>query len=255
MEHVFEAARLFFERSSDEKRRFAMPGQLEGWRDLGAEYSDDPERPDLNEAFGLVARNRSRTADLGWIDDNPLHAALRRAMDVLTPKVDALFADLKANLAPSGDDLVASEWSYLQVNYYRPSRESRDLLQDAHEDGHLLTVLAADQPGLELEIDGAFRPAPRDPNALVVMPGSILTAMTGGRIAPLRHRVRRDAGIASRISMMFFVNPSLEEPPEAWLPDAAGRRADIREAAIAASTAFGLPALDRAASLDAGAPS
>lgn len=254
IEHVFETARTFFESPQQEKIRFSLPGQLEGWRDLCAEFSHSPDRPDLNEAFGLVDRNRSRTADLGWIERNPLHATLRRAMGFLTPKVDAFFEELRLAIAPDGDPLRASDWSYLQVNYYRPARESRDLLQDEHEDGHLVTVLSADQPGLEIEVDGAFRPAPRDPNTLIVMPGSILTQMTGGRIAPLRHRVRRQAGVESRTSVMYFVNPSLDAPPRAWLQDADGRRADIREAAIAMSTAFGLPPLDCAAMLSEVAP-
>ena len=48
---------------------------------------------------------------------------------------------------------------------------------------------------------------------------------------------------------MYFVNPSLDAPPRAWLADADGYHADIREAVIATSTAFGLPPLDHAATL------
>ena len=249
IEHVFQTAHCFFESREEEKIPFSLAGQLNGWRDLGVEFSDSPDRPDLNEAFGLVDRNRASMAALGWIESNPLHAALLDALTLIKPMVDSLFDELRLILSPDGDRLNASDWSYLQVNYYRPADERRNLLQDAHEDGHLVTVLTANQPGLEIEVEGKFQPAPSDGNSLLVMPGSILTRMTGGLIAPLRHRVCRLAETKSRLSLMYFVNPSLDTPPSAWLADANGNLADIREAVIATSTAFGLPALDRAATL------
>ena len=39
------------------------------------------------------------------------------------------------------------------MNYCLPTPPERDLLQDKHEDGHMVTVLHATAPGLEIYVD------------------------------------------------------------------------------------------------------
>src|SRR5262245_64152211 len=59
-DRVFALADEFFARSAAEKRRFAHPAWVEGYRELGPEYSQVPERPDLTESFSIWHRNRTR---------------------------------------------------------------------------------------------------------------------------------------------------------------------------------------------------
>jgi isopenicillin N synthase-like dioxygenase len=135
--------------------------------------------------------------------------------------------------------------SYLQFNYCLPTPPERDLLQDKHEDGHLLTVLHATAPGLEIFIDECAGPLLPAPDEVVVMPGSVLTALTGGRVAPLYHQVRNhNLGEGERQSLMYFVNPEIDEPLYSWAASDRGERIDIRPHVQNAPSMFGLPPVE-----------
>lgn len=247
VDDIFEAAHAFFSLPQSEKAAFARPDILEGYRTLGAEFSETADRPDLNETFAMVLRNRTRNDVADWAETNPLHRAMRAAVRPYVTLVDGVLDGLRTAHAPDGDSISSEEFSYFQLNHYRPKREERDLLQDAHEDGHLLTLVTSRQPGLEIEVDGAFEQVVLAPNEVLVMPGSILTLMTGGRMKPLVHRVRNIRGVDERSSLMFFVNPSLTNPPRAWLPDSAGAFPDIARATIESSQVFGLSSIEAVA--------
>ena len=75
------------------------------------------------------------------------------------------------------------------------------------------------------------------------MPGSVLTALTGGKIAPLYHQVRNH-GLSDRQSLMYFVNPEVEAPLFSWIDAPDGTREDIREHVQNAPTMFGLPPVE-----------
>ena len=243
LDDVFRSAEIFFGLPAAEKADFARPDILEGYRTLGAEFSRTAERPDLNETFAMVLRNQARPDLADWPAANPLHRALRAAAHDYVELVDGVLENLRRAINPEGDAVASAEFSYFQLNHYRPQRERRDLLQDAHEDGHLLTVVTARQPGLEIEVDGAFEAVSLAPDELLLMPGGILTLMTGGAVQPLLHRVRNVPGVAERSSLMFFVNPSLTKPPRAWAPASDGSYPDIAQATIESSQMFGLASI------------
>jgi isopenicillin N synthase-like dioxygenase len=244
LDQVFDSADRFFARRPEEKKRYERPDILEGYRDVGAERSGPFERPDLNESFSLVLRNMARNDIVSWAGTNPLHRALRAAAPRYAALVDSILEGLRYMLNPHGDRVSSAAFSYLQLNYYRPQQEQRDFLQDIHEDGHLLTVVTSRQPGLEAEIDGRFEAINFDPDELLVMPGSILTLMTGGRIRPLPHRVRNVEGVAKRASLMYFGNASVKHPPRAWIAAPDGSLPDIGVANAEASKLFGLPSIE-----------
>jgi len=148
---------------------------------------------------------RERTS-LPWARTNPLHLALRAAAPRYAALVDGMLEEIRRELNPRGDRVASAEFSYFQLNHYRPRGETRDFLQDAHEDGHMLTVVTSRQPGLEAEIGGRFEAVNFARDELLLMPGSILSQMTGGRVRPLVHRVRNHPGLAKRQSLMFFAN-------------------------------------------------
>lgn len=72
------------------------------------------------------------------------------------------------------------------------------------------------------------------------MPGSVLTDLTGGKIAPLYHRVRNHR-LAGRLSLMYFVNPEVAEPLYPWVGSAEELRTDLRERVMSRPAMFGLP--------------
>jgi len=240
---AYTLADEFFARSPEEKQRFAMPAFVEGYRELGPEYSQVPQRPDLTESFSAWNRNRARAELDSWAAGCPLHGALREASSMLGHMLRGLFAAMAEYFAPGSPELRFYSATYIQLNHYYPSRHSRELLLDRHEDGHLVTLVRTNAPGLEIELDGRMVPAPYGDDELLVMPGSLLSLMTGYRVKPLYHQVRNSHRTDPRSSMLFFVNPEIDQVLEPWILNDSNRGIDIIERANAAPTQFGLPTL------------
>jgi len=243
---VFGSADRFFAGSKKEKGQYRFKSDVEGYREIGAEFSVSEDRPDLNEAYGLVLGNIAATTGHGWAETNALYKSLLEVSRFYEPKINALFEALRQELNPEGARLDVGETSYLQVNYYRPSTETRDFLQDHHEDGHLLTVVKALEPGLEIRPGDQFEPVLLKEDEILLMPGSLLSIMTGGDIPALWHRVRNTHSQHNRASMMFFVNPDLQNPPRPWKTDVSQASADLASACVERSVAFGLEPIDTA---------
>src|SRR5262245_10244160 len=60
IDRIYRMGEEFFTRSEAEKQSFSMQSHVEGYRELGPEYSQVPERPDLTESFSAWNRNRDR---------------------------------------------------------------------------------------------------------------------------------------------------------------------------------------------------
>jgi isopenicillin N synthase-like dioxygenase len=66
----------------------------------------------------------------------------------------------------------------------------------------------------------------------LLVPGSLLTLITGGLIPPLFHRVRNDRSIAVRQSLLYFVNPGLREETVPWIENEGNRGISVRTVAL-----------------------
>ena len=243
IDHSFALGHGFFTKPAEDKLRYALPAFVEGYRELGPEYSKVPERPDLTESFSVWNRNRARPELENWSAGCPLHGVLRDIFDQLTGVTRGLFRSMIDYWAPGAPELRFSNGSWLQVNYYEPARHRRELLQDPHEDMHLVTLVRANAPGLEIEVDGVFVPAEVGENELLVMPGSILSLMTGWRVKPLYHQVRNNHRGDPRSSILFFVNPEIDQVLEPWISNETNAGVDIVARASAGPSNFGLPTL------------
>jgi isopenicillin N synthase-like dioxygenase len=238
---ALDQARAFFRQPSDVKLSHSSDDRNYGYRPFGVEYSITPDRPDVNECFTLW----SDRLDLIPAADEilPLTDSFLAWRDVLVPLVHDTLTEVARHYSSDVcPDFEAA--SYLQINYCLPAPPERDLLQDKHEDGHMVTVLHATAPGLEayIEQDEATPVLPAA-NEVLIMPGSVLTALTGGKVTPLYHQVRNH-GLDDRQSLMYFVNPEIKKPLFAWVESGEGARADIREHVQNAPTAFGLPRVE-----------
>jgi len=203
---VRDQAARFFALPDTTKRRHADADGLHGWRPHGMQHSGDPALPDQCESFAFWE---------GRADLIPMHAGIRPFTAALGEWwmiamgiAEAITGQL-ARRYSYPCDLDVGPSSYLEVNSYN-ARSDRTLLQTPHEDGHLVSLVVPDRPGLEIEDDGRMQPARTRDGQLLVMPGSLLTAMTGGEIRPLFHQVRNHR-YPKRTTVLAMVNT-----PFAW---------------------------------------
>lgn len=243
LDRTIAVGRDFYAKPLPEKRHFAASAFVEGYRDIGLEYSLQADRPDLTESFSLWNRNRHREQMIGWLRDCALYLELRRTIDILTPQVAGLFQAMADRWTPGAAGPRFESASYIQMNYYEPRNHRRDMLQDGHEDGHFVTLLTATGAGLEIETAEGYVPVELAEDEMLVMPGSLLTLMTGGAIPPLYHRVRNSFRAEPRCSLMLFVNPEGDQKLDPWVRNETNAGIDIIEQANALPLKFGLPTL------------
>jgi len=243
IDRVYRLGEEFFVRSEADKQRYSMQSFVEGYRELGPEYSQVPERPDLTESFSAWNRNRGRPEVEKAVGGCELHRALREVSDQMSLLVRGVFRAMADAWAPGSPELRFYRGTYVQLNYYEPARHSAELLQDPHEDAHLLTLVKANAPGLEIEVDGTYVPAGADGNEIVFMPGSLLSLMTGYKIKPMFHQVRNTRLCDPRSSLLLFVNPEIDQKLEPWIKNESNAGIDIIERANEGPKQFGMPTL------------
>ncbi len=233
--------REFFEKPHEHKQRGAnRAGQMTGWRRVGVEYSQSPDRPDLNETFCF------RLADAGAAhDDSAIVAACRRAQTHLDRVAASMLADIQVAVGAGIDSPLVrtANESWLQLNYSWPSEAGREFIQDAHEDGHLLTLLFADQPGLEVLPLDEWVDGSASPDRLIAFGGECGALLTDDYIRPILHRVRAHPTIATRLSVAYFVNPDLDQTLEPWRRGARNHDVDLLRWGQENPVRFGLPRL------------
>lgn len=240
LQRALSTAVDFFQRPLADKNAHGSADHNYGYRPFGIEYSVTPDRPDMNECFTLWSSRLDLIPNAEDIQD--LNDAFLRWRDTLAPLVAAIVDEIAKTFGDGrGPDFEKA--SYLQINYCLATPPERDLLQDRHEDGHMLTVLHATAPGLEIYVNDEVRPILPGTDEVVIMPGSVLTALSGGKIAPLHHQVRNH-GLANRQALMYFVNPEVEAPLFSWIESADGAHEDIRAHVQNAPTMFGLPPVE-----------
>jgi isopenicillin N synthase-like dioxygenase len=239
--NAFAAGSEFFAQDTYDLKRFSGSSTNHGYRAFGDEYSVSPDRPDQNDSFSLWADETSTIPNADEIA--PFLAALSQWRSVLRPLASAIFDGLGERFG--ADESISFERAaYLQLNNYKLASPDIDFLQDQHEDGHLVTFINTTAPGLEIrDTPAGFSPVTTTPDEVLVMPGSVLTKMTGGKVAPLYHRVRNH-GIIGRKSLMYFVNPQMDVALQPWLSNETNAGIDILEYARTAPGMFGLPDIE-----------
>lgn len=274
LQRLFDAATAFFAQPSHAKTLVRAGTTMTGWRAIGVEYSQSPERPDLNETFcyrrgdeqGAAAdetashdgrgddssEGRSRTIANTLFGTGPtpeahnlLHACrvAQRELDQLAGGALFAIADGCGVDGPMREIATDSE-SWLQINYSRPAEATRPFIQESHEDGHLVTLLLANQPGLEVKPRGSdWVPVLPTPEKLVCFAGECGALLTGDAVFPMPHQVRAHHDVAERISIAYFVNPDLDQQLDPWVETERNATVDLLRWGQQNPTRFGLPAL------------
>jgi isopenicillin N synthase-like dioxygenase len=229
---VYEQASVFF--SLSDRDRYSSEGRLQGYRPFGMYFSDDGQR-DQYESFFL----RADRADLipyhegiqGWL------SALSAWWKVLTP----LAADVLAQIAGryGREPCPFLDWSHIEINAYSRATDSEHLVTE-HEDGHLLTLVTANRPGLEIGNPGEMYAPGLRPGQIILMAGSLLTAWTGGDIEPCWHRVR-NLGLEGRFAAGIFISSPFEGDSKPFNPNAYNDGIDLAELSRGNCSQYGQP--------------
>lgn len=234
----------FFQRPPDDKLAHGSRCYNYGYRPFGIEYSMKPEHPDMNECFTVWSDRLDLIPNPKDISE--LTASFLDWRNALVPLVGGIIVEIAksfgAETAPA-----FQKASYLQINHSLPTPLEQKMLQDKHEDGNIVTVIHANAPGLEIYTEGGgsevVLPMLPARNEVIIMPGSVLTALSGGAVVPLYHHVRNH-GLDNRQSLMYFVNPEIDEPLYGWVKPGEGELTDIREYVQNAPLMFGLPPIE-----------
>jgi isopenicillin N synthase-like dioxygenase len=237
---AYANADIFFNLSPDERESNVLPFGC-GYVPFGREHSGDATKPDHIEFFAVSARSNESTDSLPSLAARELHLKMMQVFDALERQTEDLVIDIASPLcgSESAQRLRGGlhRWSLLQMNQSLPTPPG-ELINTPHEDGHLLTLAHANSPGLEITIGGSFVPANRPATSMMVIPGRIITMLTGGQIAPLYHRVRAHLHSRPRLSLLFFANldPALCIP---WRRTAMNQEVDIGAHVLDNSARFG----------------
>ncbi|MFT3680865.1 MAG: 2OG-Fe(II) oxygenase family protein [Ferruginibacter sp.] len=230
---VFETAAVFYNSDKSAKNICSVPALHEGWVDVGGEFSITPDRPDLHEAFWVRQSSKETVTavytELGLEFYNKMYHCISIYNDIersLTKMLMEYFGICKT-VPPAFECHNNSD---MQVLYYQPHLYDRDLLQDPHDDGLYMTFAKGTHPGLEILLpDNEYHKPSLKPNELIVMPGSILSLMSGYRIPPLIHRIMRYADQKERYSLVYFTLPNMKEGDilEPWIKNDTNKDVDI----------------------------
>jgi isopenicillin N synthase-like dioxygenase len=236
-------AHLFFAQTVEQKAPLKAAKKTTGWREIGVEYSQSPERPDLNETFCFRAHDDRERA----LPDAAIIDRCREAQAALDGEANAMLGRLAESMGVEvgADPIVRTKYeSWVQINFSRPATASREWIQEAHEDGHLVTFLFADAHGLEVHPPkGEWTAVMPSPEKLVVFPGECGAYLTGDAIMPMPHRVRAHKDVPLRVSVAYFVNPDLDQDLPPWFDNDRNRGVDLLRWGQQNPTRFGLPAL------------
>jgi isopenicillin N synthase-like dioxygenase len=222
LNRLHSEATAFFQQDQDRKRRHQSPSRNFGYRPFGRQLSSSPSCPDMNESFTYWDDGPDAIPRVPEIA--PFISALSAYSHVVARITDFILRHTAISLA-SAQRLEFEGNSHIEINWYSPIG-GQDLIEERHEDGHLLTILTSAGEGLEIESDGQMWPVKLGGDELLVMPGRLLTDMTAGWIPPLYHQLR-NRHLSPLLSITYFVNPLLDRPIAPFVVDQSNRGLDI----------------------------
>lgn len=242
LHQLLAEGRRFFGQPIPSKQPYAARETMTGWRAIGIEYSQTPDRPDLNETFCY----RRRDDTMGALPLSPLLERCRDAQRVLDEVAAEQLAAIASHVgvADRVERVRTGQESWLQLNWSHPADTARDFIQDAHEDGHLITLLMADAPGLEVldPADGWTGVLP-SPERLICFAGECSALLTSDAVTPMLHQVRVHPEVPSRLSVAYFVNPDLDQDLPPWVDGPRNVGVDLLSWGQLNPARFGLPRL------------
>jgi len=242
IDSTFRQGAAFFRQTVEAKMTTSLSSDL-GFRAYGVEYSSSPERPDQMESFTISRRGADRLRQLPNMSGRALSSDMAHTLELFASIATSLIRSLAQFFGQDSDGLLSSslaDWSILQLNYSRPSQAHGDYINEAHEDGCLLTIASVTGHGLEIQRTcGLFAPITPAHDQVLILPGEILYLLSAGLIKPCYHRVNALNYLPERMSLLLFadVDPNLSKP---WVTGDVNQRVNIGERILKNSLRFGL---------------
>lgn len=231
----YRESAVFFASDTAVKERYSVPNRVSGYRPHGYAHAGYPDQPDLNDSFLYWQRRRAHLPHQEEISSF-LDAA--EAFRAATVRIARDVIESMREFYKYEPELPFERASVLQVNSFAEPTD-RKLLQQRHEDAILLTVISTSAEGLEGFYNGNVKAVTLEPDEVMVMPGSVMTMMTGGRIEPFYHQVRNYHHL-DRKSIIYFVSPDADGAIEPFVRNEVNEGVDIRALVIDNPQTFGL---------------
>lgn len=188
------------------KKEFTFINKTDGFMPLGITYARDKDKIDLCETFNYWHYYRAAHSLLSF-SNSLFYQKISECEKIYHEVASKLLSDI-ANVYSYDYDLNIRKDSYLQFNIYpQPLKQIKRLyLQERHEDGHLLTIIKPNAPGLVIYLDDTEFLVNLEDDEAIVIAGSLLTELSDGIIPPLYHAVLDLNLPAIRTSLIYNVN-------------------------------------------------
>jgi len=149
---IFAKAAKFYRKDKTEKLISSIPDLNEGWRDIGGEFSQVPERPDLHESFWVTQRQQHKIRSIYTHEGLQLYNAMFNCITMYNNIERTITRQLLTYFGYSDVTQVfnCDKDSDMQILYYQPCIHDRELLQEPHDDSLYMTFAKATDAGLEI---------------------------------------------------------------------------------------------------------
>lgn len=235
---IFETGERFYKNVNDIKLKNSIPELNEGWKDLGGEFSITPDVPDLHESFWVTQKNKLLALSKYTNEGRELYLKMDKCISMYNEIERTITTSLMQYLGIKdyqNPKFNCDGYSDMQILHYQPFMHTREHLQEPHDDSLYMTFAKATRQGLEILLDdNLFHKAELAKNEILVMPGEILSLMTGYRIKPLIHQVLNHKDQKDRYSLCYFTYPDIikGQKLEAWIKNDSNENIDIMEKII-----------------------
>ncbi|MCW2314400.1 2OG-Fe(II) oxygenase family protein [Rhodoferax antarcticus] len=196
---------------SHAKAQFCFPDRTEGFLSMGGEHAKYTDNVDLCDRFCFWHK----------------HRAFHESYELSTTSFYSSVANSEALLWALAQELIDGLWSffhnndsihvrnhsYVQLCAYENAYQvgDRKYMQDRHEDGHLVTLIKPTRDGLVIFPNDVETPVHLADDEVLVITGSLLTALSDGQIPPMYHAVKNPKMAVSRKSLVYFAIPDLSQ--------------------------------------------
>ncbi|MGF6094288.1 hypothetical protein [Pseudomonas sp. 18175] len=195
-----------------DRTEFSFVDRSDGFTPIGYSHTKEQQNTDLCETFNYWKKHKNEHKNYPFSNH-----AFYSHIDSYESQISIYGQTLINEILKKFDyptKISVRDDSFLQFNYYREDLRSNGLkyLQQQHEDGHLLTIIKPNSPGLVLYIDDRECLVDVARDQAIVIPGSLLTLLSEGKIAPTYHAVINFTLPTPRCSVVYNINvlsPSL----------------------------------------------
>ena len=192
--------------SATDRKTFSFVDRTDGFYPVGYSYLETVVNSDLCETFNYWGKYKSDHT-LWEFSKSEFYTRAER-YESHAEKYGQGILDAIREYYGYSTHLPIKNDSYLQFNHYREDLrlQGDKYLQRKHEDGHLLTIIKPNGPGLVVYKNDQECLVELGRDQAIVIPGSLLTRLTEGEVDPMYHAVINFTLPASRCSIVYNIN-------------------------------------------------